>query len=65
MVTPDRVRLRMAQFTANVIGTPVPPNFTVGSLPSPFISAGIKPPIRPISTGYRELAAWPTETPFR
>ncbi len=41
MVTADRVRLRMTQFTANVSGTPVPPNFTVGSLPSLFTSAGI------------------------
>lgn len=41
MVTADRVRLRMTQFTANVSGTPVPPNFTVSSLPSLFTSAGI------------------------
>jgi hypothetical protein len=40
-VTADRVRLRMTQFTANVSGAPVPPNFTVGSLPSLFTSAGI------------------------
>jgi uncharacterized protein DUF5666 len=41
MVTVDRVRLRMTQFTANVSGTPAPPNFTVSSLPSLFTSAGI------------------------
>ncbi len=41
MVTADRVRLRMTQFTANVSGTPVPPNFTVSNLPSLFTSAGI------------------------
>lgn len=41
MVTSDRVRLRMTQFTANVSGTPVPPNFTVNNLPSLFTSAGI------------------------
>jgi hypothetical protein len=40
-VTADRVRLRMTQFTANVSGTPTPPNFVVGSLPSLFTSAGI------------------------
>lgn len=39
--TADRVRLRMTQFTANVKGAPVPPNFTVGSLPSLFTTAGI------------------------
>ena len=41
MVTADRVRLRMAQFTANISGTPVPPNFTVNNLPSLFTTAGI------------------------
>jgi hypothetical protein len=41
MVTANRVRLRMTQFTANVSGTPVPPNFTVNNLPSLFTSAGI------------------------
>jgi len=40
-VTADRVRLRMTQFTANVSGAPVPPNFMVGNLPSLFTSAGI------------------------
>jgi hypothetical protein len=40
-VTADRVRLRTSQFTANVSGAPVPPNFTVGSLPSLFTNAGI------------------------
>src|SRR6266852_5142660 len=39
--TANRVRLRMTQFTANVSGAPVPPNFTVGSLPALFTSAGI------------------------
>jgi len=39
--TADRVRLRMTQFTANVSGAPAPPNFTVGSLPSLFTTAGI------------------------
>jgi hypothetical protein len=41
MVTANRVRLRMTQFTANVSGAPVPPNFTVNNLPSLFTSAGI------------------------
>ncbi len=40
-VTANRVRLRMTQFTANVSGAPVPPNFMVSSLPSLFTSAGI------------------------
>jgi hypothetical protein len=40
-VTADRVRLRMTQLTAKVQGAPVPPNFTVGSLPSLFTGAGI------------------------
>lgn len=40
-VTTDRVRLRMTQFTATVSGAPVPPNFTVSSLPSLFTGAGI------------------------
>lgn len=40
-VTANRVRLRMTQFTANVTGAPVPPNFTVSSLPSLFTNAGI------------------------
>ena len=40
-VTANRVRLRMTQFTANVSGAPVPPNFMVGSLPSLFTGAGI------------------------
>src|SRR5216684_5581985 len=40
-VTANRVRLRMTQFTANVSGAPVPPNFIVGSLPSLFTGAGI------------------------
>ena len=41
MVTSDRVRLRMTQFTANVSGAPTPPNFMVGNLPSLFTGAGI------------------------
>jgi len=41
MATSDRVRLRMTQFTASVSGTPTPPNFMVGSLPSLFTGAGI------------------------
>jgi hypothetical protein len=40
-MTANRVRLRLTQFTANVSGTPVPPNFTVGSLSSLFTNAGI------------------------
>ena len=40
-VTTSRVRLRFSQFTATVSGTPVPPNFTVGSLPPLFTNAGI------------------------
>ena len=42
MVTADRVRLRMTQFTANVkTGSIVPPNFTVDTLPALFTGAGI------------------------
>src|SRR5690349_8164808 len=41
MVTADRVRLRMTQFTANVSGAPAPPNFMVGNLPSLFTGAGL------------------------
>ena len=41
MVTSDRVRLRMAQFTATVSGAPTPPNFMVGNLPALFTGAGI------------------------
>src|SRR6266699_904139 len=40
-VTANRVRLRMTQFTANVSGAPVPPNFVVGSLPSLLTGARI------------------------
>ncbi len=40
-VTANRVRLRMTQFTGNVSGAPVPPNFNVGSLPALFVGAGI------------------------
>jgi hypothetical protein len=40
-MTANRVRLRLTQFTANVSGAPVPPNFTVSSLPSLFTNAGI------------------------
>jgi len=40
-VTANRVRLRMTQFTGNVSGAPVPPNFNVGSLPALFTGAGI------------------------
>lgn len=40
-VTTDRVRLRLSQLTATVGGAPVPPNFTVGSLPSLFTAAGV------------------------
>jgi hypothetical protein len=41
-VTADRVRLRMTQFTARVkAGSVVPPNFSVDTLPTLFISAGI------------------------
>jgi Domain of unknown function (DUF5666) len=41
-VTTDRVRLRMAQFTANVkAGSIVPPSFSVDTLPALFSSAGI------------------------
>ncbi|HEV2195439.1 MAG TPA: DUF5666 domain-containing protein [Candidatus Acidoferrum sp.] len=41
MVTSDRVRLRMTQFTANVSGAPTPPTFMLGNLPSLFTGAGI------------------------
>ena len=41
MVTSDRVRLRMTQFTASVSGTPAPPSFMVGNLPSLLTGAGI------------------------
>lgn len=40
-VTADRVRLRMSQLTANVSGTPTPPTFLLGTLPSLFTGAGI------------------------
>jgi hypothetical protein len=40
-VTTSRVRLRKTQLTATVTGAPAPPNFTVGSLPGLFTSAGI------------------------
>lgn len=40
-VTADRVRLRMSQLTANVSGSPTPPNFMLGNLPSLFTGAGI------------------------
>src|SRR5713226_6061637 len=40
-VTANRVRLRMTQFTGNVSGAPVPPNFNVGSLPALFVGARI------------------------
>jgi hypothetical protein len=40
-LTTDRVRLRMSQFTANVAGAPMPPNFNVANLPALFTSAGI------------------------
>jgi uncharacterized protein DUF5666 len=42
MVTADRVRLQMTQFTANVMaGSIAPPNFSVNSLPALFTMAGI------------------------
>jgi hypothetical protein len=41
LMTANRVRLRLTQFTANVSGAPVPPNFTVSGLPSLFTNAGI------------------------
>jgi hypothetical protein len=42
MVTSDRVRLRMTQFTANVkAGSIAPPNFTVDTLPALFTGSGI------------------------
>ena len=40
-VTADRVRLRMSQLTANVSGSPTPPTFMLGNLPSLFTGAGI------------------------
>jgi Domain of unknown function (DUF5666) len=40
-VTTDRVRLRMSQFTATVMGAPAPPSFTLGNLPALFTNAGI------------------------
>src|SRR5579859_2400059 len=41
-VIADRVRLRMTQFTANVMaGSVVPPNFSVDTLPALFTGAGI------------------------
>jgi hypothetical protein len=40
MVTTDRVRLRMTQFTANVSGAVAGNNFNVGTLPGIFTSAG-------------------------
>lgn len=40
-VTTDRVRLRMSQLTANVSGSPAPPTFMLGNLPSLFTGAGI------------------------
>jgi hypothetical protein len=39
--TANRVRLRMSQLTANVSGTPTPPTFMLGNLPSLLTSAGI------------------------
>ena len=42
MVTSDRVRLVMTQFTANVMaGSIAPPNFSVNNLPALFTGAGI------------------------
>jgi Domain of unknown function (DUF5666) len=42
MVTSDRVRLRMTQFTANVMaGSVAPPDFSVDALPALFTSSGI------------------------
>ena len=40
-MTTNRVRLRETQFTANVSGAPVPPNFTVSNLPGLFTSMGV------------------------
>ncbi len=40
-VTTNRVRLRFTQVTANLSGAPVPPNFTLGTLPPLFTNAGI------------------------
>ena len=42
MITADRVRLRMASFTAAVSGAPSGANFNVGNLPGVFTSAGIQ-----------------------
>jgi Domain of unknown function (DUF5666) len=42
MITTDRVRLRMASFTAAVSGAPSGANFNVGNLPGVFTSAGIQ-----------------------
>jgi len=41
MVTTDRVRLRMTQFTATVSGSVAGNNFNVGTLPGIFTSAGV------------------------
>ena len=41
MVTTDRVRLRMTQFTAAVSGAVAGNNFNVGTLPGIFTSAGV------------------------
>ncbi len=41
-ITTDRVRLRMASFTAAVSGAPSGANFNVGNLPGVFTSAGIQ-----------------------
>jgi hypothetical protein len=40
-VSSNRVRLRFTQLTANLLGAPVPPNFTLGTLPPLFTNAGI------------------------
>ena len=40
-VTADRVRLRMSQLTAKVGGSPTPPTFMLGNLPSLFTGAGV------------------------
>ena len=42
MITTDRVRLRVASFTAAVSGAPSGANFNVGNLPGVFTSAGIQ-----------------------
>ena len=42
MIATDRVRLRMASFTAAVSGAPSGANFNVGNLPGVFTSAGIQ-----------------------